>query len=478
MSTEYEPVIGLEVHIQLKTVSKLFCSCPTTFGAIENTQICPVCCGYPGSLPVLNKGALGLALRIALGLHCRINPTIIFERKNYFYPDLPKNYQISQYAMPLGENGFLDIERDDGSKKRVQIKRVHMEEDAGKLVHAENCSFVDYNRTGVPLAEIVTDPDIESPDEAYAYLTELKMIARHLGVSECDMEKGFLRCDANVSVRKKGERELGVKTELKNMNSFKGVRDALEYEIQRQIGVVRKGGAIVQSTLLWDDTARKTVMMRTKEEAHDYRYFPDPDLVIFDVEETEIQRVQRQIVQHPQELRSVLVGKYGLSAKQASFLMQEPWLSQFFVGTAVLYADPKKIYNVLSGHVMECVNSSGKEFSSIVMSPQHFVTVLSMIDSGSLNNLTSKELIKKILFDGGDPQSVAQQSGLIQISGEDQLIGLVDRVIKDHPKPVADFINGKEQALMFLIGQVMKEMKGKANPKVLRDLFERRIHNG
>lgn len=477
MSKDYEPVIGLEVHIQLKTMSKLFCSCPTDYGAAENTQICPVCTGYPGSLPVLNKGALALALKMALGLQCRINRKIIFERKNYFYPDLPKNYQISQYALPLGEKGFLEISV-EGIKKKIRITRVHMEEDAGKLVHGEKNSYADYNRTGIPLAEIVTEPDIASADEAYAYLSELKLLARHLGVSECDMEKGFLRCDANISVRPKGTTALGTKTELKNINSFKNVRDALEYEIKRQIQAVSDGEKIVQSTLLWDDKSRKTCLMRTKEAAHDYRYFPDPDLVIFEIDQELITAVGKQITSKPQELRVQMQEKFALAEKNIELLLQDPWLTAFFMECASGYADYKKLFNFISGPLLELVNAEGNSFLSIKVSPAHFVKVIQMVDGALLNNLTSKEVLRTILFNDEDPQKVAERLGVIQVSNEDELLAKVDAAIKNNPKPVSDFCNGKEQALMFLVGQVMKEMKGKSNPKVLRELFERRIKNG
>ena len=476
MNIDYEPVIGLEVHIQLKTAAKLFCGCSTGYGASENSHICPVCTGYPGSLPVLNKGALSLALRMALGLQCRINPKIIFERKNYFYPDLPKNYQISQYALPLGSEGSLTIYPQEKAKK-IRILRVHMEEDAGKLVHGQGFSCVDFNRTGIPLAEIVTYPDIASPDEAYEYLTALKMIARHLGVSECDMEKGFLRCDANVSIREKGVQTLGVKTELKNMNSFKNVRDALEYEIGRQKSVIKKGGSIVQSTLLWDDQSRKTAVMRTKEEAHDYRYFPDPDLVIFEVDQAYIEDARAQLPPMPEVLKAKLRDSYGLSSNQSELLLQEPWLVAFFMAAVDLASDPKKLYNFMAGPLLECVNAAGKGFSDVRISPVHFAGIVRMLEEGQLNNLTGKELLRQLVFTDGDPRTAAAQKGLIQVSGENELQAIVETVIKNHPKPVSDFLQGKEQALMFLIGQVMKEMKGKANPKVVRELFERRIRD-
>lgn len=469
--SEYEIVIGLEVHVQLNTVSKAFCACSTVFENPPNSNICPVCCGYPGVLPVFNQRALALAVRTALALQCRINPKIYFERKHYFYPDLPKGYQISQYKKPLGEEGFLEIT----GKRKIRINRVHLEEDAGKLIHKEEYSLVDLNRAGVPLLEIVSEPDIHSPEEAFDYLTYLKLTLQYISASDCDMEKGLLRCDANISLRKRGETRLGTKVELKNMNTFRGVRDALEYEAKRQEGMLAKGGTITQETRLWDAQALKSVVMRSKEEAHDYRYFPEPDLLDFTVPAAVCEQEKNQVGEMPLQKRQRFLDQYGVSEKEADILIAYKELTVLFEESLGFLAEPKQIMNWLLGPFLEQLNVLPEKFKSVAISAQNFTKIIKYFLEGKLNNLAAKKVLALSIATNKDIDAIIQEEKLVQVSNEDDLIGFVDEVIKENPKPVSQFLEGKEQAVMFLVGQVMKKSKGKANPKVVRDIFERRI---
>lgn len=467
---DLEAIIGLEVHVQLNTESKMFCRCPNLFGEEPNSLICPVCTGLPGSLPVLNLKALRLGIRAALSLNCKISSQVIFERKNYFYPDLPKNYQISQYARPLGESGFILL-----ATRKINIRRVHLEEDAGKLIHKQNYSLVDFNRAGVPLLEIVSEPDINSPQEAYEYLTRLKLILQYIGASSCDMEKGFLRCDANISVRARTETALGTKTELKNMNSFKAVKEALEYEIKRQTRLLEESKPVIQETLLWDDQDRKTKVMRTKEEAHDYRYFPEPDLVIFEIKEEDIDRERALIPELPGQKLERLKSQYSLSQKEAEFLISDITLSNFFESCVKFYPEPRKVYNWLSGPLKELINSGIVNKEAFSSCRENFLELIKMVNSGVITNLIAKDILPEVVNKNKNPRKIIEEKGLKQISEEKDLQLLVDEAIKENPAAVKDYTKGKVNAIMFLVGSVMRKTKGKANPNLLKEMFERRL---
>ena len=468
---DFEVVIGLEVHTHLKTESKIFCSCSTDFPSLPNSNICPVCCGYPGVLPVFNKKALELATRVCLALDCEVNKNIYFERKNYFYPDLPKGYQISQYKMPLGESGYVETL----SGKKVRINRVHMEEDAGKLIHKEDCSLVDFNRTGTPLLEIVSEPDIKSPQEAFDYLTQLKLILQYIGASDCDMEKGSLRCDANISLRKKGETKLGTRVELKNMNTFKGVRVALEFEAKRQEKALKAGEKIIQETRLWDVDKQKTVVMRTKEEAHDYRYFPEPDLLDFSVSDELIKGEKLLVGELPLKKRARFLSEYKLSEKEVDVIITNRVLAHFFEEAAKALSQPAEISNWLLGPFLEQVNSLEGGWVSVKISAQNFAKVVKYFIEAKLNNLAAKKVLSIIIATNEDPDSVIERETLVQVSGEDELSSFVEEVLGQNQPAVKEYLEGKDQAIMFLVGQVMKKTKGKANPKVARQMLERRI---
>jgi len=468
---EFDTVIGLEVHVQLNTNSKIFCSCSTKFENPANSNICPVCCGYPGVLPVFNKQALLLAIRVALALNCKINKKIYFERKNYFYPDLPKNYQISQYKMPLGEGGALSLP----TEKTIGITRVHLEEDAGKLIHKENYSLVDLNRTGTPLLEIVSNPDITSPQDAFNYLSSLKLILQYIGASECNMEKGSLRCDANISLKNKGASTLGVKVELKNMNTFKGVRDALEYEVTRQSKTLDEGGKIFQETRLWDADRQKTEVMRSKEEAHDYRYFPEPDLLDFFVEEEFIENEKQFVRELPQDRHKRFLNQYKLQELDVDVLISEKFLADYFEEAVKEFNEPKKICNFIIGPFLEQVNAFPDRFQSVKLSAKNFSKIVKYFSNGLLNNLTAKKVLVLCISNNRDIDEIIKNEGLSQVSAEGELNGLVLEAIKESPKAVKEYTEGKVQAIMFLVGFVMKKTKGKANPKVVKELLEKTL---
>jgi aspartyl-tRNA(Asn)/glutamyl-tRNA(Gln) amidotransferase subunit B len=473
---EYETVIGLEVHAQLKTRTKAFCGCLTEFGAPANTQACPVCLGFPGSLPVLNEKALEYGMRAALALHCSVQRFSKFDRKNYFYPDLPKNYQISQYGLPLALGGFLEIEI-AGAKKRIGIIRAHLEEDAGKLIHEEDNSLIDYNRAGVPLLEIVSAPEIYSPDEAYEYLASLKAILKYLEVCDCDMEKGSLRCDANVSLRKPGAKELGVKAELKNMNSFKSVRDALNYELKRQKEVLESGGSIRQETLLWDEASGKTQAMRSKEEAMDYRYFPEPDLPPFVLSDQEIETIREGLPELPQALKQRFISQYELNSYDAGVLISERPLAEFFEACVGLYPKAKAICNWISGPLSYELNSRNARIESLKLKPEILVRLIKLVDQGVLSNLAAKSLLTEMLNSGRPADELIKEKDLAQVSDTKALDELLDKVITDNPGSVRDYNSGKANALMFLLGKAMRLSKGKANPKIMQEILRRRLDN-
>ncbi len=472
----YETVIGLEVHIQLKTRTKAFCGCVNEFGSKENTNICPVCLGLPGSLPVLNAEVLKHAAKVALAFNCTVSDFTKFDRKNYFYPDLPKNFQISQFDKPLSENGFLDIEV-SGGKKRIRIKRIHLEEDAGKLIHPDGASFslVDFNRSGTPLLEIVSEPDIRSPEEAYQYLTDLKLIVRYLDVSDCDMEKGSLRCDANISLRPAGETKLGTKTELKNMNSFKAVKAALEYEIRRQARMLEKQERIIQETRLWDEKKQESFSMRSKEEAHDYRYFPEPDLPPFVFFPEEIDELRHALAELPQTRLKRFVDTFGISVKDASVIISDKELADFFERCVALWNEPKKILNWLIGPVFFEMNARSESIGSLGLDPEDLIKLIARVEDSTVSNLAAKEILSEMIKTKKGPDDIIKEKNLAQVSGSDELGSVIDAVINKNKKSVEDYLSGKENALMFLVGQVMKASGGKANPKVAKDMIAERL---
>ena len=474
----YETVIGLEVHLQLKTKTKVFCGCATTFGQRPNSQTCPVCLGFPGTLPVLNEAAFLSAVKVALALNCSIQKAIKFDRKNYYYPDLPKNFQISQYDMPLSYDGFVDIGAEaDANRKRIRVKRVHLEEDAGKLVHPDEggYSLVDYNRTGMPLLEIVTEPDMNSPQEAYDYLTKLKSILEYLKVSDCDMEKGSLRCDANISVRPVGQKELGTKVELKNMNTFKGVRLGLEYEVKRQVALVTDGEKIIQQTRLWDADKALTVAMRTKEEAKDYRYFPEPDLVPFIVDLSIIEKIKSQLPELPEAKAKRFVKDLGLSEYDAGVLTGQADVAYYFEECAKLYDNKKAVANWITGEIMAYLNAKNLPIMSLGLKPAGMVSLLKMIDNGSLSGKMAKDVLGEAMDTGANPADIVSKKGLTQISDAGQLKGVVKAVLAKNEKSVSDYKGGKKNALAFLVGQIMKETKGAANPAVVNGILKKEL---
>jgi aspartyl-tRNA(Asn)/glutamyl-tRNA(Gln) amidotransferase subunit B len=475
---EYEAVIGLEVHVHLKTKSKAFCGCSTEYGREPNSQTCPVCLGFPGALPVFNRKAMEYAIKTALALNCKIQRSSRFDRKNYFYPDLPKNYQISQYELPLSVDGFLDIVV-EGKPKRIGIIRLHLEEDAGKLIHKDRVSLVDFNRAGIPLIEIVTRPDIHSPQEAYEYLTCLRSILEYLEVSDCDMEKGSLRCDANVSVKKRSQANLGTKIELKNMNSFKAVKDALTFEISRQKEVLDSGSSVIQETRLWNEELSSTVTMRTKEVAQDYRYFPDPDLPPFEIEPQEIERIGKEIPELPFKKLARFVQEYGLSEYDAKILIGSKKNADYAEDLLKTYPnkDKKIPVNWIIGPLSYEANNRNLSFADLNIPGQELLELIGFVERQELSNLSAKSVLKEMIETKKSAATIIKEGNLIQISDETNLQNIVDEVIKENPKSAGDFKAGKHNALMFLVGQAMKKSCGKANPKVLTEVFKRRIIN-
>ncbi|NWF91319.1 MAG: Asp-tRNA(Asn)/Glu-tRNA(Gln) amidotransferase subunit GatB [Syntrophaceae bacterium] len=476
---EYEPVIGLEVHAQLLTKSKMFCGCSTAFGAEPNTLTCPVCTGQPGSLPVVNRKAVEFAIRLGLATNCRIAPYSLFARKNYFYPDLPKGYQISMYEHPLAVDGFIEI-INRGEKRRIRIIRIHMEEDAGKLKHGETpetapFSYVDFNRTGVPLVEIVSGPDIRSPQEAGDYLRELRAILQYLEVSTGNMEEGNFRCDANVSVRRRGQKEFGTRTELKNMNSFRHVEKALEYEIRRQIAVLEEGDEVVQETRLWDADREITVSMRGKEEAHDYRYFPDPDLLPLHIDEAWIEEIRKGLPELPIEKRARFVREYGIPEYDAQILTSTKPLSVFFEKTAQLFPEPKTVSNWIMGDLLRELKKDEREVDQCPITPDHLAEMLGMIKEGTISGKIAKDVFEEMYRSGERPAKIVREKGWIQIVDEDEIAEAVQRVIDANPKQVEDFQKGKEKVFGFFVGEVMKVTKGKANPKLVNEWLRKKL---
>ncbi len=482
----FETVIGLEVHAQLKTSSKIFCGCSTEFGAEPNSNICPVCTGQPGVLPVLNGKAVEYLVRTGLALGCAINRRSIFARKQYFYPDLPKNYQISQYELPLAEHGSLDIVV-NGARKKIGITRIHLEEDAGKLMHAIGAreldhSLVDLNRTGVPLMEIVSEADLRSPDEAYEYLAALKSIVEYLGVSDCNMEEGKFRCDANISIRPFGQKEFGTKAELKNMNSMSGVRDALAYEVERQTEVVASGGRVMQETRLWDTDTQTSRSMRTKEEAHDYRYFPEPDLVPLELEESFLETIKRSIPELPEARKIRFVQELGLTDYDAGIITASRRLADFYE-TALTSAGKsvdkvqaaKPLANWLMTELMGRLNASKKTIEESPVSPEHLAGLIVLIQNGTISGKIAKTVFDDMAGSGKAPEEIVKEKGLVQISDESAIVKLCEEAIAENPKAVEEFKSGKERALGALVGAVMKKSKGQANPPLVNKILKEKL---
>lgn len=469
--SKYETVIGLEVHVELHTLSKIFCGCSTSFGAPPNTHTCPVCLGYPGVLPVLNKQALEYAMKAALAIHCEIAPETHFDRKNYFYPDSPKAYQISQLYRPVGTNGWIEIEV-DGKPKRIGIKQLHLEEDAGKLTHTDGgyASLVDFNRVGTPLIEIVSEPDLSSPEEVLLYLEKLRAIMQYCEVSDVKMEEGSLRWDANISLRLRGEEQLGIRTELKNMNSFRSVQRALEYEQLRQAEVLDAGGTVTQETLRFDEAQGRTYSMRSKEEAHDYRYFPDPDLVSVQISEEWKQAVAASIPELPDARRLRYADSYDLSVYDAGILTSSKKLADFFEESAV-HADAKACANWIMGDLLGYLNASGLSFDAVKITGKDLGEMIGLIEKGTISNKIAKTVFKAMLETGKAAQVIVEEQGLVQISDEGAIKAIVERIVALNPASVADYHAGKEKAIGFLVGQIMKETKGKANPGLVNKLI-------
>lgn len=477
---EFEPVIGLEVHSQLKTHTKIFCACSTEFGADPNTHVCPVCLGMPGVLPVLNKTVVEYAMRMALATHCTITKESRFARKNYFYPDLPKGYQISQYEFPIAEHGHVHIALKNGTAKRIGITRIHMEEDAGKLMHdpARPVSRVDYNRTGTPLIEIVSEPDIRSPEEAGAYLRQLRSILRYLGISDGNMEEGSFRCDANVSIRPKGTEPFGTRAELKNLNSFKYVESAIAYEIKRQQAVLADGGAVVQETRLWDSAKNRSHSMRGKEEAHDYRYFPDPDLVPLVIDDVWIDAVRQDLPELPEARKERFVKEYALPLYDAEILTSARELADYFEDCARLVKNPKLVSNWVMGTLLGLLNAEGKTIGQSPVPSDRLAELLLLIESCVISGKIAKTVFDEMVASGKAPKVIVEEKGLVQVTDESVIKAVVDRVIAANPSEVEKFKAGNAKLMGFFVGQVMRETKGKANPQIVNKLLnEKKNHH-
>ena len=476
---DFEPVIGLEVHAQMLTTTKIFCNCSTQFGGEPNTRTCPVCLGMPGVLPVANRRVVEFVLKTALATGCTIQKYNQFARKNYFYPDLPKGYQISQFELPIATGGYLDLELDGAVEKRVGITRIHMEEDAGKLMHeingiAGDSSFVDLNRTGVPLMEIVSEPDIRSPREAVEYLKTMRSIVQYLEVCDGNMEQGSFRCDANISLRPKGREKFGTKVELKNMNSFRHVEKAIAFEIERQRDMLIDGLEIVQETRLWDEKREETFSMRSKEEAHDYRYFPDPDLVPLVIDEGWIAAVRAGLPELPRQRRQRFIDQYGLPEYDADVLTVTKQVADYFESAVKLHNQPKAVSNWIMGDVMRNLADS-RDIASFAVTPVHLAGMISLIDKGTISGKIAKKVFEQMAQTGKMPEVVVQEQGLVQVSDSGELESAVQAVLDAHPQMVEDFRSGKDKVFGFLMGQVMKSTKGKGNPQLLNDILRKKL---
>ncbi len=480
MSKEYETVIGLEVHVELATKTKIFCGCSTAFGGAPNTHTCPVCTGMPGSLPVLNKKVVEYAMAVGLATNCSITQYGKFDRKNYFYPDNPQNYQISQLYLPICRNGSVEIETSDG-KKTIGIHEIHMEEDAGKLIHDEweECSLVDYNRSGVPLIEIVSEPDMRSAQEVIAYLEKLRMMIQYLGASDCKLNEGSMRADVNLSVREAGSTQLGTRTEMKNLNSFKAIARAIENEKNRQIDLLEEGKNIIQETRRWDDIKEYSYAMRSKEDTQDYRYFPEPDLVPLVISDAWIAKMKEGQPEFRTEKMERYKQQYGLPDYDAEIITGSKYLADFFEAATELCQKPKKVSNWLMGETMRLLKEREMEPEEIQFSPANLAKLITLTEEGSINSTVAKEVFEKIFDEDIDPDSYVKEHGLKTVNDEGELRSVIEQVLKENPKSVEDYRNGKEKAIGFLVGQTMKAMKGKANPgmvnQILKELLAREV---
>jgi len=472
---KFEPVIGLEIHVELLTNTKIFCGCSTTFGAEPNSQTCPVCLGLPGSRPVLNKRAVEFAIRAALALNCNIVDYTTFDRKNYFYADLPKGYQISQYFYPTGTNGYVDINV-NGETKRIRIHQLHLEEDTGKLLHvgdilASPYSRVDFNRAGVPLVEIVTEPDIKNSEEARLFLQKLRTILLYTGISDCKMEEGSMRCDANISIMPKGSETFGNKTELKNMNSFRSVQRGIEYEITRQSKILKSNQEVIPETRHWNESKGSTTAMRSKYLASDYRCFPDPNVIPLETDKDWIDQIREALPELPDEKQARFVKEYGLPEYDAEVLTSTKELADFYDETVTLFNEPKTVSNWFMGELMGLLNNEKVEITQCKVTPQNLANLLQLIDKGTISGKIAKNVFEEMFKDGKDPQAIVEEKGLIQISDTAELEKVVEEVVEANPGPVEDFKGGKKKALGFLVGQVMKTTKGKANPQMVNKIL-------
>jgi len=482
MKEKYESVIGLETHVELYTKTKMFCGCSLSFGQEKNTYTCPVCLGHPGSLPVINEKAVEYAIKIALALNCEIQKYTIFHRKNYFYPDMPKNYQISQYDLPLGTGGYMEVDMGD-YVRRVRITRVHMEEDTGKLVHTgttgriseSEASIVDFNRAGTPLVEIVTEPDIRSPEEAKEYMMALRNLILYLDVSDCSMEEGSLRCDGNVSVRKSGEEKIGTKTEIKNLNSFKFLQKGLEYEVKRQAKILEDGGKVIQQTRHYDSQTETTKPLRSKEEAHDYRYFPEPDLVPMHMEDKIVEEIKKTIPELPAAKIKRFEKQYGLPVYDSGFLAGSREMADYFEKCCKCYDNPKNIANWLMGDFSALLNKEKMTIGENKVIPESLCSMLKAIDGGKISSKIAKSVFEEMFATGKDPSSIIKDRGMEQISDEGLLESIIDEVIKGNPSPADQFRQGNKKSISFLIGKVMARTKGRANPKMVNEIIIRKL---
>ena len=477
---DYEIVIGLEIHTELKTNSKIFCGCSTKFGSEQNTNVCPVCLGLPGVLPVINEKVVEFAIKAGVALNCEILPFSKFDRKNYYYPDLPKNFQTSQYDLPIAVNGHLDIEV-NGETKRINITRIHMEEDAGKLVHSgatissSDSALVDYNRTGVPLLEIVSEPDIRSAEEARAYLEKVKAILEYLDVSDCKMEEGSLRCDANISLRPHGQAALGTKAEIKNLNSFRSVQRGIEYEVIRQEEILDDGGRVIQETRTWDENKGITASMRSKEQAHDYRYLPEPDLVPIVVDPARVAEIRDNLPELPDARRQRLMNDYGLSEYDAGIITSSKAVADYFDQSVQNNGEAKVVANWLMGEVSKHLNSEGITILDCPVSPKQLTELLALIEKGTISNKIAKTVFEEMWTSRKDAEVIVKEKGLVQISDSSEIVAIVESVIAANPQSVADFKAGKDKAIGFLVGQIMKQTKGRANPDMVNTLLRERL---
>lgn len=474
MNTKYEAVIGLEVHAQLLTDSKIFCGCSTKFGNAPNSNTCPVCLGHPGVLPVLNKKVIEFTTLMGLATNCRINEQSIFARKNYFYPDLPKGYQISQYEEPICEHGFIDVNPKNSESKKIGITRIHMEEDAGKSIHDQSSeTLVDVNRCGVPLMEIVSEPDIRTAEEAYLYLSKIKQIVQYLGICDGNMEEGSLRCDANISVRLKGETKFGVKTEVKNMNSFRNVERAIDFEVKRQIEMIEDGEKVVQQTLLWNADTNEAFPMRSKEEAHDYRYFPDPDLLPVIIDEKWKSEIAKSLPELPDAKQKRFISDYSLSVYDSEILTQSKSLAEYYEKVVSVTDDYKTACNWVTSEVLAVINEKKIDISDFTLTPLNLGKLINLIKNETISGKIAKDIFPEMIENNSDPEQIVKDKNLVQISNISEIESIISKIISANPSQVEEYKAGKEKVFGFFVGQVMKESKGKANPKIVNEILRK-----